>query len=316
MHKKIIAVVTLILCIGLGVFLWSSNQEEKKQIENSEKLEEARRPLLVEKQNIEEKIAKLDRAYEDSKTPKGTTQILFTGFEEDVYNTCYPIMKEFEYTGTLALSLNQLPGMEGLMSLEQFQELLNEGWDVCIKWDAQTPVNNWWPKLQKQVKELGIETVPIIYFTTGTYTSTLDAQLQDMGFSIVVHHGEESDSLIQLGEEEGLWHLGAVGLMGEKPRIRLEEAIAQKGNITYLVGFELQDERYDERSFRSMLSYFDAYEASSELRVANMDEARQHYRDRLTANEGTDEAEYKKARERLEAELAAVEEELSKIETQ
>ena len=138
----------------------------------------------------------------------------------------------------------------------------------------------------------------------------------NMGFSIVVHHGEEHDSLIQLNDEEGIWHLGAEGLMGEKPKFRLTEAVAQKGNITYLVGFELEDELYNERSFRSMLSYFDTYETKLELIVSDMEVARQHYRERAAVYEQAKEDEYKQARATLETELATVETELDKLKVQ
>lgn len=314
MIKKIVMIVTVLLVLGLGVFLWSANREEQKLLDKQEKIDDARRPLLVKKHEIEQKLVDLEKQFEANKLPKGTTQVIFTGLEADVYNICYPIMKEFEYTGTLAISMTQLPGMEGLMTMEQFQQLVNEGWKVCVKWDSESPVRNWWPELQKKINELGLAPCSVVYFTTGTYSGALDAQLQQMGFSIVVHHGEESGSLIQLNDEEGLWHLGAVGLMGEKPKLRLTEAIAQKGNITYLVGFELEDERYDERSFRSMLSYFDTYETNLELIVSDMETARQHYRDRLAEYEQAREEEYKQARAAIEEELAAVETQLSELE--
>lgn len=316
MIKKIIVAVTVVLVIAMGIFLWNANRQEQEEVARYEEINEKRRPLLVKKQNLEQQIIDLEKEYEANKLPKGTTQVIFTGLEADVFNICYPIMKEFEYTGILALSLTQLPGMEGLMSVEQFQQLITEGWSICIKWDSQTPVRNWWPELQNQVKALGLETGSTVYFTTGTYSKALDAELQQMGFSIVVHHGEEHDSLIQLNDEEGIWHLGAVGLMGEKPKLRLTEAIAQKGNITYLVGFQLEDEKYDERSFRSMLSYFDAYEANLELIVSDMETARQHYRERLVTYEQAKEEEYKQARSVLEEELADIEAKLSELKVQ
>lgn len=313
MSKKTISVVTLILVVVLGIFLWSVNRQESEQTKKYAQMDEVRRPLLVKKREIEQQIADLEKEYEADRAPKGTTQLLFTGLEADVYNICYPIMKEYEYTGTLALSLTQLPGMEGRMSVEQFQELMDEGWDICIKWDAEAPVNNWWPNLQRQIRQLGLETGSVVYFTTGTYTKTLDAQLQKMGFSVVVHHGEESASLVQLNDEEGIWHLGAVGMMGEGPQQRLTEAISKKGNITYLIGFELEDERYDERSFHLMMGYFDAYEANQELIVTDTETAREHYRNRLKVYEEAKQAAYKQARDALEAELTAVEKELQEL---
>ena len=314
MLKKIVAIVTAVLLVGLLIFLWDANREEQKEAQKYEEMDDLRRPLLVEKQDLEQQIVDLEKSYESNKMPKGTTQVIFTGLEADVYNICYPIMKELEYTGTLAVSMQQLPGMEGLMTVEQFQELIKEGWKICIKWDNENSANKWWPELQKRLKEFGFENCPIVYFTTGMYTGSLDAQLQQMGFSIVVHHGEETTSLLQLNDEEGIWHLGAVGLMGEKPKLRLTEAIAQKANITYLVGFELEDERYDERSFRSMLGYFETYEKNLELIVTDAESARQHYRERTLVYEQAKEEAYKEERAALEEKLAKVKEELAKLE--
>lgn len=316
MIKKIVSALTIVLVFALGIFLWNVKQEDQKKMEMYEQQNELRRPLKIKQQDIEKQLVQLEKDYESSKLPKGTTQVIFTGLEAEVYSICYPIMKELEYTGTLAISLTQLPGMEGLMNVEQFQQLINEGWDVCIKWDSVTSSNVWWPQLQKKMKELDLETCPVVYFTSGTYTKSLDTKLQGMGFSVVVHHGEEDNALIQLAEEEGIWHLGAVGLMGEKPKLRLTEAIAQKGNITYLVGFQLEDEKYDERSFRSMLNYFDRYENSSELIVADIEEARQHYRERLTGYDQAKEEQYQQDKAALEEELATVKKQIEDVEAQ
>lgn len=315
MFKKIAIVATLILTVGLGIFLWSTSREEERLVVKQEQAETQKRPLVVKKQELEKKLNDLNKSYEAKRMPRGTAQIIFTGLEADVYNICYPIMKRFEYTGILALSLTQLPGMEGLMTEEQFQELLQEGWTICIKWDAEKPANSWWPQLQQQMQQLGIQQCSSVYFTTGTYSSKLDSQIVNMGFSVVVHHGENG-SLIQLNYEEGLWHLGAVGFMGEKPKLRMTEAITQKGNIVFLVGFQLEDELYNENSFVSMLSYFDTYEASQELLVSGVDEARQHYRDRSTAYEGDIEEAYKREKEAIEEELATVEAQLRDLELQ
>lgn len=316
MVKKVVTIATCVLVVVLGIFLWNVQREEQKQTQKVEELDDAKRPLSVKKNEIEQKMADLDNDYETGKMPKATAQVVFTDLKEDIYQICYPIMKEFGYAGILALTWNQLPGGEGLLTVEQFQQLLSEGWSVCVKWDTKTPVKEWWPKLQEQLKKLGMKESTVVYFENGDYKGSLDGQLQEMGFSIVIHHGEERDSLIQSNDEEGIWHLGAVGFMGEKPKLRLTEAVAQKGNITYLVGFELEEERYDERSFRSMMSYFDTYEANLELIVSDMETARQHYRDRLVSYEQAREETYKQERAALEAELAEVEAELKKIGTQ
>lgn len=316
MLKKIVIIVTIVLIVGLSVFLWYANKEEQKQALKYEEISDKRRPLAVKIHDLEQQITDLTKTYEANKLPKGTTQVIFTGLEADVYNICYSIMKEHEYTGTLAVSLTQFPGMEGLMTIEQFQQLLNEGWKVCVKWDSQSPVESWLPQLMSQMKQFNIESIPVVYFTTGTYVAALDDKLEKMGFSIVIHHGENAQPLIQVSDEEGIWHIGSVGLMGEKPKLRLTEAISQKGNIAYLVGFELEDEKYDERSFRSMLGYFETYEKNLELIVFNPEEARQHYRERAVAYEQAKEEEFNQAKAALEEELAKVKKELEELEVQ
>ena len=313
MLKKIVMLITCILFIGLVVFLQKEGKEEERILIEAEKTDDAKRPLLVKKQKLIQQIEDLEGKYQVDKAIKATTQVVFTDLKEEVYSVCYPILKEYDYTGTMVLSLSQLPGMEGLMAIDQFKHLVAEGWDICIKWDSQADVKTWWPQLQEKLKDLGVEAATIVYFTAGTYSKDLDEQLQKMGFSIVVHHGEEETPLIQTADEEGIWHLGAVGLMGEKPKLRLTEAIAQKGNVTYLVGFELEDEKYDERAFRSMLGYFHTYETNMELDILNMEEAREYSRNRYNADGQVIDEAYQKERAALEEQLKALEEEIDKV---
>lgn len=316
MIKKIVSVFSIVLAIGLCVFLWVHNQNVQEQNAKYEKLNDKLRPLNLEKQEIERQIKQLEEDYNLERKLRATAEVVFTGLEEEVYSICYPIMKEYKCNGILAIAWNQLPGMEGCMSESQFQELIKEGWEICIKWDTDTDVKTWWPKLQQELKRFGLETGKVAYFTTGKYSKSMDAKLQELGFGIAIHHGEETDTLIQANHEEGIWHLGAVGLVGEKPKLRLTEAISQRANITYLVGFELEDEQYDERSFRAMLSYFDKYRANEELVVLSMEDTREHYRRRQLLNDNTEDPEYVKARTELEEQLSKVNKQIEELKAQ
>ena len=314
--KKIVLIITAILAIGLFIFISKVNKEELKQQARNDEIEEMLRPFTVKKDSLNSELEQLEEEHNNKTKPKGTTQVIFTGLEEEVYTACYPIMQEHNYDGILALSWKQFPGAEGCMTLEQFQELITAGWKICVKWDSETPVAQWWPTLQQKLTELGVSAGQIVYFTTGTYSSTLDAQLKELGFTIVVHHGEEVESLIQTKDEDGIWHLGSVGLMGLKPKVRLHEAIAQTGNIIYLVGFELEDELYHERQFRNMLKYFELYENSYELQVTTIEEAREIYRLRALGQDVIVDEEYEKKRAELIAEIEKTEAEIAKIEAQ
>ena len=65
MFKKIAIVATLILTVGLGIFLWSTSREEEKQVVKQEQEETKRRPLVVKKQELEKKLNDLNKKHMD-----------------------------------------------------------------------------------------------------------------------------------------------------------------------------------------------------------------------------------------------------------
>ena len=314
MSKKLIPIFTIVLAIGLFVFVGIAQNQDKKKAEQYEEMYEQRRPLTVKQEQLEQQLIDLETEFNKASAPYSIVEVLFTELDERVYSQCYPIMKEFGYVGTLAVSLEELPGEEGCMSLEQFQELVDEGWGVCVTWPGDTVVDSWWTNLNKRLNELGIVPGKTMYFPQGTYSAELDSTIQELGFTITTSSVASEVSPLQLQYEEGVWHTGAVGLMSPKPRLWLREAVAQYANVAFLVGFEVEEELYNEKSFRSMLNCFDEYEATEELIVANTDTAREQYYKRSLGVDVKLEEEYQAQKASLEEELAQVKKQLKEIE--
>lgn len=310
----IASVAMVVMIVVLAVLITNDQKKEEAEAAQYEEISEARRPLLVKQQQLERELKELEENYESERTPKGSTQIVFTELDARVYSEIYPIMKRYNFKGILSLSLSEYPGAEGCMSLPQFKELMNAGWTACITWDTETKLDAWWMLMSAKIQELGIAMPTTAYFKTGTYTTGIDDVLKEKGITAVYHHGEELD-LIQLSYEEELWHLGAVGLMGEKPKLRMEEAIEAKGNVAFLVGFELEDELYNENSFTSMLNYFDTYRASDELVVGSLADAANHYQTRYSEADGDVSAAFQREKEALETELADIAKQLEELKT-
>lgn len=311
--KKILFIITLVLIAGLGIFLWKINKMDSAQDSKHEKWLDARRPYEVKRETLTQKIENLDDDYQETTSPRATTQILFTDLNEQVYSVCYPIMKSYSYTGTLALSSTQLPGAEGCMSMEQFQELLKTGWDVCIQWESTTSNKKWWENFTKQLEEIGVTPGEIVYFPKGSYSADLDAKVQELGFSILIIEKEDKESPLQAEYEEGLWHVGAMGSMTVQPKLWLREAVAADANVAYLVSFSIANQLYNSQSFRGMLSAFEQYVVSKELLVCNTIVAREHYKSRLNGIAPEQVVAYEEERKKLESELAEVEKQLKKI---
>lgn len=313
MNKKIIPIVTIVLALGLFVFILGVQKKENITKAQHDELYEQRRPLAVRQEQLERELEALQEVYEKSKAPNAFVQVLFTELNEQVYTQCYPIMKEYEYTGTLAVSETQFPGNEGCMSVEQFRELIDAGWEICINWQTDRSVKKWWPTLRNKLTVLGVEPGQVVYFPLGTYQAELDATIQELGFSIAVISKMDEETPLQLQYEEGIWHVGAVGLMSPRPRLWLNEAVAQDANMSYLVGFQIEEELYNEKSFRSMLNCFDEYVVTEELIVTNLADAKEHYRGRSLGVTPEQESQYREQKAALEKELSEVKEQLKEI---
>lgn len=313
MAKKIVLAITVVLVVVLGVFLFKNNQQESAQNEKYEEWNEERRPLKVELKKVQQQLENLNKNYEADKMPRGTTQLVFTDLNEKIYSVCYPIMKEYGYTGVLAVSVEQLPGKDGCMSELQFKELIEKGWTICVKWDEQILTNKWWNTLKRGLKELKMEPGNVVYFPQGSYAEKWDTIAQQRGFSILVIEKAEGENPLQVQNESGLWHVGAIGFMTSQPKTWLQEAVAQDANITYLIGFAEETQLYNDESFNGMMKAFDQYCASADLMVSSLDETREHY---IARDEGVDpavEAKYQEEKAALDAKIAEIEAKLQEI---
>lgn len=237
--KIIAGAVAGIVCLAgavcLGVFTWRDYQTQQEQAAGREEAEKLLRPLDVEWNRIQQEIDDLEEEYSLKMEGTGTAEVLFTHPDARVYEEAYPIMEEYGYTGVLAVSEQQFPGTEGNMSLEQFQELIQADWSTCIVWSGDD-MYTWLGALALKMQETGVPGSSVMYFPSETYLKEYDEILLAHGFAAAVHHGEAGEMDTAAGEG-GIWHPAAVGLQGETPKYRLDDAVKNKANIVYTVGW-------------------------------------------------------------------------------
>ena len=312
--KIIAGAVAGIVCLAgavcLGVFTWRDYQTQQEQAAGREEAEKLLRPLDVEWNRIQQEIDDLEEEYSLKMEGTGTAEVLFTHPDARVYEEAYPIMEEYGYTGVLAVSEQQFPGTEGNMSLEQFQELIQAGWSTCIVWSGDD-MYTWLGALALKMQETGVPGSSVMYFPSETYLKEYDEILLAHGFAAAVHHGEAGEMDTAAGEG-GIWHPAAVGLQGETPKYRLDDAVKNKANIVYTVGWQQEDEMYNEKMFRSMLSYFKQYQEESGLQVMDIAGAGE-YRQQLENDKGAIEQEYLQKKEQLERQKEDIERQMDEI---
>lgn len=292
------------MAICLAVLLVADKVENDRQTEQNLLRAGEQKPILEEKQRIKDELEALEKEYEEKMAGAGTASIIFTDLDERIAEEIAPVMEEYGYAGVLVLSGDHWPGREGSMSEEQVRDLTAKGWICCAGWESGDTIENV-NMVRDEIEALGIPDQGIVYFEEGTYSSSYDEALAESGVTIAIHHGEEERKLVAGPEDTQVWHPGAVGLMGKEPRFRLEDAVAEKQNILFTVGFEKEDEMYGQRPFLSLLDYLDQYGAQEELYVMMPVEARA-YQEEVRKNAQELQAEYDGKRTELEKKLEAL----------
>ncbi len=313
MYKKKIGIAcVIILAAGLLFAFYLEGKSSNREAENNARREQELLPVREEQERLEKELEDLASEYGRQVQGKGSVVILLTGMDSGIYTEIYPIMKEYGYVGVLTLSEKQFPGAEGCMSLKQMKELLEAGWTTCIQWKKDEPDEKWLKKITDRAKENGIPETKVMYFERDAYSSSLDSKLQNLGYTVAVHHGEEKLSLVVSHPEEGIWHPGAVGMKGASPRYKLEDAVASGGNIVFTVGYEVSEELFDADTFRAMLKQFNNHCSKDNLMVTDFVQGRE-YRRQVAAGGGTVTTEYEEKKAAIEQQLSGLTEEYQNI---
>lgn len=307
---KMGAVTTAILLAGLlSFFLWKEYQYAEREKEIAVEMEKELRPFELERAAINRKLEDLEKEFNGNVKSRGSLIILFSNLNKEIYDEAYPQMKEYGFVGTLALSETQRPGKPGCLSQEQFNELINEGWKCCLRWETDSEQAEWLAICDALAGECGIARPGIVYFPYDTYKNEKDEFLMGNGVGIVIQHGEEDRSLIMTESEEGIWHPGAVAYSQDEGCRLLAETMNQKGNLIYTVGSDSEEEVYEQDKFGSMLAEADKYVKSENLLVTDLQEARK-YHEQMKSEKEKLENGYLDQKEELENQLKEVEDKM------
>lgn len=296
--KTIGICITILLAALLAAFLWQMFREETDQALRSERMEEALRPLYQEKARLRQDMADLD----EGQKGMGSVVFLFTTLDEIIYTDICPQMENCGFKGVLAVSAESAPGMEGCLSMQQFKELLEKGWECCLVWDDSADREIWVRANDMLLMHLGIEKPEAVYFPSDTYESELDVFLLREGFSAAVHHGEEQRDLVVTGTEDGIWHLGSMPWNRNGVRANLLNAAQESGNLVLTVGTDTRNSVYNKEEYGYMLDTVGQSCEEGSLFVTGIPGARE-YQEILQDDNAARKAETEKRKAELEKQL-------------
>lgn len=306
MGKATVTVVLVFLSAALALFLWLENSRAQARQEANTEMEQEIRPLELERHRLQQELDDLNTEYTIEAQGKGSLVLLFTNLDERIYTEIYPIMNAFGFVGVLALEESRFPGSEGCMNQEQLKELIDAGWECCLRWKPDSDAENWAETERRLAEKAGISCPAAVYFPADSYEPERETILGEMGFQTMVHHGEGELSLLSSEIGEGPWRPGAMGWEQKGAAKMLDEAVTQRGDLVFTVGTDTAEEEYEKDSFISMLEKADIYCDVDELKVMTLTEAREY---RKGLEEGREELtdDYNDHRAGLEAKIKDLE---------
>ena len=315
MIEKIAIGLVVVLAVAIvATFTWKEMKKEKINKQISDQIEQELAPYNLEKEKIQTDLEQLEINY-DRELGKGTVVILFPDISEKIYTEFYPILNEYGYKAALTVSQEQFPGKEGCLTAEQFQELLNAGWNYCIQWHEDVPLEKWVFNFKNSLRSMRISASNIMYFPSGMYQQKYDRALEAFGFKAAVHHGEEGRPVVEMSGEGKVWHLGVAKMGEEGTQELLEKAILEKGAMALSIEFDQEEETEEvdeEDILYSRLNTLEPHTKSERLQIVGFADVKAYLNDKETRAVSAEENRRVK-KEELENALAEVQKQIDDV---
>ena len=302
--KKIMILVIASL-ITFGVFLAAVNTNK-----NIDTNYEAIRPLENRKSDISLELDALEREYDLKLNGKAQTFLLFSDFNTKHFKELTTLLDKYGYYGTLILSEECFPSKEGYLTIDEFNTLIKKGWNYCILYENAEQFDY----LHRLFEVNGMRT-DTVYFKKGTYDVSIDNQLIALGYKSIVHHGENGMNLYQDEMNNGIWHVGNMGLVGPSPRAKLLDTIKVYGAFSYTISFneDNEEEYYDYETLTLVMNSFNTFVNKDKLKVTDLERGlvdRQEIIDNYTINKKA----YDEKKAKLNKELVEIKKQIEELE--
>ena len=243
----VLAVVTAML---LSFVSCSESDEEKARLDEYElKLAD----LVYQKQQL---ILERDGLDTEMKKALGNTSymsFIFTQIDTALYTDVYPAMTYYDdvkLVGVMAFSLDEIPGTDGNITVEQYNELISLGWGDALYWNGEGEISEFIVRMNELLTEAGIELPTSLMYAENVYTSDNDELLLEHGIENIIHCGGEDLDFVEKSEPDGAWHPGCIGWrwLGKSPL--LKRAVQKEG------GYALFEVNFDNTKEDTRTSYF------------------------------------------------------------
>ena len=187
-----VAIIVIDIVIAAMLFLTYRSYRRNVAVQYGEMRvqSDAMTDLQAKKRSLEKELETLEGDFEDINRGSSYISPVFFSLDQGVLQEAVNLFRNYSWTGTIALSAKEFPGLDGKISTQQFFNYCNEGWKYCVAWDGRTDLSIYIQTMKEQMNQAGISWPNAMYFQDGYYKEEYDSLLISEGISIVVHHGE------------------------------------------------------------------------------------------------------------------------------
>ena len=284
-------------------------------MEETHELRLRRQELIIEYENIEKYT--LERLADGH-----FLGIVFRGLDPQLYSSVFPLMnnRENPIIGTVCLSAEWLPGMDGMITKEQLDEIIAAGWDTALYYDGDGELEDFLSQMRTTLSGMGIDMPKTVLFESKAYSESVDLVLAANGIKFALHHGEGNKLLIEDDVSGKVWQPGALAWNTKGFSSSMLSEIVSKGGIGYFeVAFEgtfqlLYDEKENQRTaaFTRMLEVIESFIVKEKLVSTGIDEAYNMRCEYLSKKEDLL-VEIAVRKEEINLEIAEIDKEISAI---
>ena len=189
--------------------------------------------LVYEKQQLQSQKIDIERGEANAVPLFAYMSFIFTELDAGLYTDVLPVLTEYgPFVGVMAFSVDELPGGEGNITKEQYDELISLGWGNALYWDGEGELAAFLDTAESLLRDMNIEMPKSVFFEKDSYSEDYDALLLEWGIENAVHSGNTDYGIVEKKNPDGVWHPGYVGWRNLKKSTRLKSSIESNGGYS------------------------------------------------------------------------------------
>lgn len=251
MRDILVSVAVLLLVICFVIFYACEAKKNSETAEVRDEIETRISDYRREKKELTDTLRALEEEHHRETVGASRLMLVFNTLNNEFKDEIHPILKEKGIYGTICLDPEILPGVYSVISKQELESLLLDGWQTAVCFDGKKAVNGWYVGLEDAFLMADITIPEVVLVDSGNYTEEIEASLLALGFKDVIVSVFKPD--IERQDLEGMRITDGVGWYTSTASGLINTFASKTGDAAFIVGGETLETKYEESQFSAML---------------------------------------------------------------